>query len=473
MRAALNRAGLHFYSYRENISQKFMTMKKKNIYLILLIVFAASIAAIIYNYSVKNKTKNPETYAFLPRTGEAAKSPEWQKVKEDSYTLFQKLKADPNDSKSMVSLATMYIREARVTANYAYYDKAALATINKALQINPQDFEALTLQSLVYLSQHHFQDGLSIAEKAKAINPYNSFVYGLCVDGNVETGNYKDAVANADQMLSIRPDMRSYARASYLREIYGDYPGAVRAMQMAVEAGSPGDEGTEWSRVELGQLFENTGDMQNAKMHYAIALERRPGYPYALAGLARIAASEKNYGMAMNYYTQADSAVTDFKIKEGMVDLYNEMGEPANAVALEKKIIEAMTNEAQSVNNDQNIGHYVDKELAYAYLKINDYDNALSHALLEYNRRPDNIDVNECVAWVYYSKGDYEKALPYIKVALKTNSKNPVLLCRAGLIYAKAGEKVLAKTVLQEGLQKNANIETILRNQSTTTLQSL
>jgi hypothetical protein len=30
------------------------------------------------------------------------------------------------------------------------------------------------------------------------------------------------------------------------------------------------------------------------------------------------------------------------------------------------------------------------------------------------------------------------KALPYIKAALKTHSKNPVLLTRAGLIFKKA-----------------------------------
>lgn len=448
-------------------------MKKKYIYFAIVIFFAASIAAIIYSYTSKNKTKNPETYAFLPRIGEAAKSPEWQKVKEESYKLFQQLKANPNDGKSLVALATMYIREARVTANYSYYDKAALATINKALQLNPQDFEALTLQSLVYLSQHHFQDGLSIAEKAKAINPYNAFVYGLCVDGNVETGNYQEAVANADQMLSIRPDMRSYARASYLREIYGDFPGAIQAMQMAVDAGAPGDEGTEWSRVQLGQLYENTGDMQNAKMNYQMALDRRPGYPYALAGLARIAVSEKNYSQAMDYYQQADSVVTDFKIKDGLVDLYVEMGDQEKAMTLQKQIIEQMTKESQDANSDENIGHYVDKELAYAYLKINDYDKALAHALLEYNRRPDNIDVNECLAWVYYSKGEYQKALPYIKTALKTNSKNPVLLCRAGLIFAKTGEKPIAKSMLMEGLQKNANMENALRSQSRSTLQSL
>ena len=93
--------------------------------------------------------------------------------------------------------------------------------------------------------------------------------------------------------------------------------------------------------------------------------------------------------------------------------------------------------------------------------------------MLEYDRRPDNIDVNECVAWVYYSKGDYEKALPYIKAALKTNCKNPTLLCRAGLIYAKTGDKSMAKTTLQQALKTNANITGALKTESSGMLQTL
>ena len=81
--------------------------------------------------------------------------------------------------------------------------------------------------------------------------------------------------------------------------------------------------------------------------------------------------------------------------------------------------------------------------------------------------------MNKYLAWVYNSKGEYQKALPYIKTALKTNSKNPVLLCRAGLIFAKTGEKPIAKSMLMEGLQKNANMENALRSQSRSTLQSL
>ncbi len=462
----------HFISLTSS-SFKTFVMKKKIIYISLVIVFLAAIASIFYKYKSNHSSNEPEAYSLLPRKGAAAQTREWLKVKEQTYKLLQTIKNDPNDTKSLTQLATLYLQEARVTGNYAYYDKAALKYVNDVLKINNTDFEATILKSLIYLSQHHFADGLEIAQKAKSINPYNAYVYGISVDGNVEMGNYKAAVEDADKMLSIRPDIRSYARASYLREIYGDYPGAIDAMKMAVDAGAPGDEATEWSRIQLAHLYENTGNMLNAEMHYTIALQERPGYAYALAGLGHIAAAKKDYKKAIEYYMQADSCVTDFSVKEGLADVYRAMGEKEKADDLQKKIINDMNKEAVSGNNDANIGHYVDKELAYAYVKINDYDNALKHALLEYDRRPDNIDVNECVAWAYYCKSDYEKAVPYIKTALKTNCKNPTLLCRAGLIYVKAGDKPLAKTTLQEALKANASIADNLKVEGMNILQTL
>ena len=448
-------------------------MKKNIIYIVVLVAFTAAIGAIFYKYKSSIPANSEEHYTLLARKGATANDPEWLKIKAQAYKLQEAIKKNPKDTKSLIQLSTLYIQEARTTGNFSYYDKAAMKYVNDALAADTANFEALTLKSLLYLSQHHFADGLELAQKAKDKNPYNAFVWGIMVDGNVEMGNYDSAVANADKMLSIRPDIRSYSRASYLREIYGDYPGAIDAMKMAVEAGRPGDESTEWSRIQLGHLYENTGDLLNAKMHYTISLENRPGYAYALAGLARIAVADKDYNKAINSYIQADSSVTDFAIKEALADVYRQKGDKANADEMQKQVITEMTTEAQSGNNDQNIGHYVDKELAYAYLKINDFDNAEKHALLEYNRRPDNIDVNECVAWVYYSKGDYAKAVPYIKTALKTNCKNPTLLCRAGLIYAKAGDKPLAKLTLEQALKSNPNITDNLKNESLTQLQTL
>ena len=70
-------------------------------------------------------------------------------------------------------------------------------------------------------------------------------------------------------------------------------PGAIEAMKLAVSAGGAGDEPTEWTRIQLARLYENTGDLKNAEMHYTIALEERPGFPYATAGLGHIATGNK------------------------------------------------------------------------------------------------------------------------------------------------------------------------------------
>jgi len=448
-------------------------MKKNTIYIALVALFIIAAGLIVYKYNNTAASKEQEVYSLLPRTGSSAQSAEWAKVKEQSFRLLEALKANNKDTKSQVQLATLYIHEARVTGNYAYYDKAALKYVNDALQADTSCYEAMILKSLLYLSQHHFADGLELAEKAKKINPYNAYVYGIAVDGNVEMGNYNAAVEDADKMLSIRPDLRSYSRASYLREIYGDYPGAIEAMKMAVDAGAEGDETTEWCRVQLGRLYEYTADLKNAEMHYTIALDERPGYAFAWAGMARVAVANKNYQKAIDCYRKADSLINDYSIKEECADAYALAGKKAAADSLTALVIDELSRDEQSGISNDNIGHYADRELAYAYLKVNNYDKALEHALMEYNRRPDNIDANETVAWVYYCKKQSSEALPYLRTALKTHSMNPVLLCRAGLIYASIGHRSEAKALLQEALSGDPAISEALKNEGLATLRSL
>jgi len=448
-------------------------MKKNYLYIALIILFISAVGFVVVKFKNDDSAKAANQYSLLERTGPLSKMPEWTNTKINAAKLFAAITRNPKDLKSQIALVNLFIMEARATGNYTYYDKAAMKYTNNILLADPNNFQALTLKSLLYLSQHHFADGLAVATKARSINPYNAFVYGILVDGNVEMGNYDSAVANAQTMMSIRPDLRSYARASYLREIFGDYPGAIEAMRMAVDAGVPSDEGTEWSRVQLGHLYENYGDLKNAEMHYTIAAQNRNNYAYALAGLARVALYKKDYPKAISYYRQADTLVNDFAIKEELVDVYQLTGQNDMAAKTSKIVIDEMNVNAAGAAADENIGHYADRELAYAYLKTNDFDKALDHALAEYNRRPKNIDANETLAWVYYKKGDYAKALPYIEEALKTKSKNPSLLCRAGLIYQKNGDKVKAKQSLEGAFKNNANIPEGLKITSEQTLKAI
>jgi tetratricopeptide (TPR) repeat protein len=452
---------------------KMIVMKKKKIYLFCIIVFCLAVGGIILKYNYKKTQDENKQYVLLERKGALANSDEWKQAKKTSDSLLNLIKDNPTDSKSQLRLAALYIQEARVTGDYAYYDVAAMKYINDVLNLDSLDFNGLVFKSLIYMSQHHFADGLDIAHKAQRVNPYNAYVYGLLVDGNVEMGNYDVAVSYADKMVSIRPDLTSYSRVSYLREIFGDYAGSIKAMQMAVEAGGAGDEHTEWTRYQLANLYQKTNNYKKADTLYQLSLSMRPNYAYAIAGLAQVEMANKNYAQAIAYYEKADSLIDDYSIKEELVDAYQQSGQQAKADKLSKEVIDELNANSQAAVTNQNLGQYADRELAYAYLKVKDNDKALEHAMMEYNRRPNNIDVNETVAWVYYCKGDYTKAVPYINVALKTHSKNPELLSRAALIYYKSGNAPLAKTILSGTSLQNPYIDAELRAEAENTIAKL
>jgi len=427
-----------------------------------ILIFVTGLLFLLILIFSKDRPKVP---GFKERQGNIGLSSEWLNAKQAIQGLLAKIKDNPNDMKSMVNLAMAYVQESHVTGDHAYYDKAAIEIVDAVLKKDPNNFDALSLKAAVLLSQHHFADGLEIGKKAVPLNPYSAFIYGILCDGNVELGNYDEAVKMSDKMVSTRPDIRSYSRVSYLREIYGDMPGAISAMKLAVSAGYPGLEQTEWARVILGHLYEYSGKPDSAKMQYEQALVERPDYAFAIAGLGRIAKSKQNYTEAIRYFEKAKSLIIEYSFADELTDLYRLNNEPDKAKKSAEDVIEQLGANAGS-ESQNNHGHYADKELAYAYLKLPDLDNALKHALIEYNRRPDNIDICEALAWVHYKRGEFADASKLIDKALRTNSKNPVLLCRAGLIKIKAGDNQKGEDLIKESTALNPFLDIDLKNEA-------
>ena len=446
-------------------------MKKRIAYAALLMLFLAASAFVLTRVKDHNSKIEGIYSELLPRKKSLTYAAEWTTVKNNVDILIRKIEINSSDTRSLLALTAQYIQEGRNTGNINYYNRAALKCINSVLEKDANNFEALTFKATILLSQHHFPEGLEIAMRAQQLYPYNAYVYGLLVDGYVESGKYKEALEAADKMITIRPDNRSYSRIAYLREIHGDIPGAIEAMKMAVDAGAQGDENTEWCRVELGKLFEKTGNVSEAKMHYTIAANNRQNYPYALAGLARMAMEEKDYDKAIDLFMQADSVIPDHTFKEGIGEIYNLKGDNEKAKAVAGDILAYMKKFTSQQSKDA--GQNEDHEMAHAYMGVNNYDKALEYALEEYDRRPANIEVNETVAIVYYGKRDYAKAIPHIETALKTNCKNPELLGHAGLIYAKAGDKAKAKMFLSEALKNDPVIPQSLKTECKEILDSL
>ncbi len=446
-------------------------MKKQHLYLILIAVFTVTVGFVVMKYKTVQTADEQTTYPLLPRKGNANNS-EW-KFSNDNYTkLAAKIKANPADHKSAIALVNTYILEGRASGNIAYYDKAAMSVVDKILKKDKSNYEAICLKALLELSQHHFAEGLATATNAVQLNPNSAFAYGLLVDANIEMGNYTAAVDAADKMVTARPDLRSYSRIAYLREIHGDLPGAIEAMKLAVAAGVPAEESTEWCRTQLGRLYEITGQKDAALLQYQLSVAARPDYGGALAGMARIADFHQQKDSAIIYFEKASAVSNDLGIKQALAEVYQKT-DAKKAGILMNEVIEEMTAMSKKAIEDPTVGHYSDRELAYAWLQNNNNKKALEHALAEYNRRPLNIDVNETVAWVHYKGNNAAKAIPFIEKAMVTKSRNPSLLCIAGLIYYKTGDISNARSFLKAGLANNPVLPQEILQESTTTLQAL
>lgn len=405
-------------------------------------------------------TDNSGIPPLLQRQGALAEASEWEKTKTRVAELRGKVAANPNDVKPRLQLAIIYMAEARVTGD-AYYHQSALQILDGVLKIDPKNFDALTFKASVAMSLHQFAEAQKLAEQARSINPDNAYVYGVLVDANVELGNYAQAIAMSDSMQKLKPSLESYSRASYLREIYGDYPGAKQAMLLAVQAGGAGSESAEWARVTLGDLYLNTGQPDSARMLYETALAYRPGFPNAEIGLAKVFKVGKQYDSAIAHVENAIRTVSETAYVAMLAELYALKGDKKRAAEIREEVI-ALLEEAekeQRKSKDVLMQHNANRELANAYLQDGQLDKALQYAQNDLKLRPMNVDANELVGWILYLKKDYNAARPYADKMLATNTANAQTLYKAGLIYSKSGDGAKGNALMQRATATNANID--------------
>ncbi len=334
-----------------------------------------------------------------------------------------RLRQDAADAEARLKLAELFINEARITGEHPYYYPQALNMLNQipdsSYKGSDQRFRALYLKASVQLSLHDFAAAYATGEQARQIFPYNAGVYGVLVDAKVELGDYDRAVELCDRMVGMRPDLRSYARVSYLREIHGEVEGAIEAMEMAVAAGVPGYEQTAWCRLNLAQLEATYGDPLAARMHYELLLQERPNYPFAYAGLARMAMDAGDYAQADSLLDRAIGLIPEVGFYEDKAELLELMGATDQAMALYPEILAMMAEDAEA-------GHNMDLEMAQVHLRIGkDAEKALDMALKAREGRPNNIEVNGVLAEIYLALNEKESAQMCLDKALATGSQHP------------------------------------------------
>lgn len=80
------------------------------------------------------------------------------------------------------------------------------------------------------------------------------------------------------------------------------------------------------------------------------------------------------------------------------------------------------------LKDDEDSGHNMNLEYANIYLDLLEKpEQALEYAQKEFDKRPENIDVNRMLARIYKAKSDQTMTQKYAVAASVTNSKHPEL----------------------------------------------
>jgi tetratricopeptide (TPR) repeat protein len=349
----------------------------------------------------------------------------------------QRVAQRPDDAGSYAGLGLALLQRVRETHDVTLYTKAD-AAFDVALQHDPQQLDALVGRGLLALALHDFDGALAIGDRVTALSPHKAAGYGIRVDALVELGRYAEAVAALQQMVDLRPDLESYSRVSYLRELHGDVDGAIEAMRMAAATALPGTEPWLWTTTHLGHLYWGRGDPDSAEQQYRAVLQRRADDPVAQFGLARIAASrgEAAQALAILRPLAARLPLPEFLIALG--DLYTRQGD-VRAAQEQYDLVRVI----QQLN--AGAGMNVDLELAAFDAHYGtDVPAAVAAARAAYAARP-TIYAADALAWALHRSGDSAAAWRYSQEALRLGTQDPLLHLHAAAIADRLGDAVAAE----------------------------
>jgi tetratricopeptide (TPR) repeat protein len=242
-------------------------------------------------------------------------------------TMQEYVRTRPDEARGYTLLGGAYLQKARETADPAYYTKAD-GVLLKALELNAEDVDALTSLGELALARHQFVDAIRWGERSWAINGYKARTLGVIGDAQIELGRYDDAIDTFQRMVDLRPDLASYARVAYARELLGDVEGAIEAMQDAVTAGAPYGENTAYVQVQLGHLYFNSGRLDEAETAYQAAFRLYPNYKLAQAGVARVRVARGDLTGAIALYKDAVEVMPLPEFVIALSDVYRAAGQP-------------------------------------------------------------------------------------------------------------------------------------------------
>lgn len=359
----------------------------------------------------------------------------------------------PGDPDTLATLGLAYQVRWRETGDASYLPRSD-AALGAALAARRDDPAATLGLGNLALIQHEFAKALVVGRKAQKLAPYSARPYGVIGDAQIELGLYEEGFKSFERMVSVKPNLASYARISYARELSGDTVGAIAAMQLALDASGGQAESTAWVEVELGKLEFGRGRVDAADRHFRAALAIVPGYVYALDQRARVEAARGRVERAVALAREASETIPLPQFVGLLGDLLQRQGRRGEALRQQATV--AAVDRLLSAGG-------VRVDLESAVYRADHLVEVVENVELARRARADRPSIygDDALGWALARAGQCDEAVAWSERSLRLGTRDALLWFHRGYAAGCAGDEAGMTAWYAKALALNPNFSVL------------
>ena len=354
-------------------------------------------------------------------------------------TLVKALRSNPGSTQLLLAYARLLFAMDKFTR--------AEAILNMLIDANPNDPSIMVQAGDLYLMKEQFHSAAKHYETAISKAPDNPIGYIRLADLHNKKGEIDKSLdyllkgyeisPKSDQIFSYLVKysiaLKRYDDALILcRERLKQFPGSAVVYN------------------QIGVVYEAQGRFDKAMAAYNQAIKNQPQWSNPRNNLIRlfVSGSEgREKEMIRKLQLAYKENPSKFEIYRSLSLLYEKTGEYDKAKAVYHQVLKNPTFDGTVANN-----------LAYLMIEYptqdSDLDQAIVHARKALVYNPGNPEIIDTLGWAYYHKGDYNQAVPLLKISHKAFPEHPIINYHLGMALHGAGQLDEARAILVSALSR-------------------
>ncbi len=332
----------------------------------------------------------------------------------------------------------------------------AIADLNRAIELNPNDTRAFVLRGVAYYSLKDYQHAIVDFDCAIELNPkydlaflQRGVAYSLLKD-------YQHAIADLDHAIALNPDYGwAFAVRGEAYHLLKDYQHAIADLDCAIGL----HPNYALIIAQRGEVYRLLKDYQHAIADLDRAIALNPNYSWAYSSRGQVYSSLKDYQHAISDFDRAIALNPDYSWVYGSrSQAYSSLKDYQHALSDLNHALDLNPNDVRAFAlRGETYRLLEDYQLAIA-----DFDRALAvgpndnwalaqrgetyRLLKDYQRAIADFDraiaLDPNYAWVYGRRGqvysslkDYQHTLSDFDQAITLNPNNAWAYCKRGYIH--------------------------------------